>query len=185
MKYFVTSDYHLGHFNIIRYCGRPFKSLEEMNNTIIQNHNSRVKPEDVVFHIGDFCFKNTSWSGEGVRQSSYFWEQQLNGKIIHIRGNHDRNNSTKAPIICCTIKHGQYVIGLLHNPENIGLFHDSPPKLIFCGHVHQKWHSKTYKAKFYEIVFINVGVDVNKFMPITIDEAIKKRFTTKEGNLEV
>ena len=64
MKYYFSSDYHLGHFNIIRYCNRPFKSLEQMNETIIRNHNERIKKEDILFHIGDFCFKKTSNKGE-------------------------------------------------------------------------------------------------------------------------
>ena len=55
---FFTSDTHFGHANIIKYCNRPFSSLEEMNSTIIRNWNEMVKPEDTVFFLGDFCFKN-------------------------------------------------------------------------------------------------------------------------------
>jgi len=31
-----TADFHLGHFNIIRYCHRPFASVEEMDNAICE-----------------------------------------------------------------------------------------------------------------------------------------------------
>lgn len=48
-----TSDYHFSHANIIKYCGRPFETVEE-NETIIRKHNERVKPEDTVFFLGDF-----------------------------------------------------------------------------------------------------------------------------------
>ncbi len=53
MNYWWTSDYHFSHANIIRYCirycNRPFETVEEMNETIIRKHNERVKPEDTVF----------------------------------------------------------------------------------------------------------------------------------------
>ncbi|MCG2708606.1 MAG: hypothetical protein L6404_08205 [Candidatus Omnitrophica bacterium] len=49
MNYWWTSDYHFSHFNIIRYCKRPFETAEEMNETIIRKHNERIKSEDTVF----------------------------------------------------------------------------------------------------------------------------------------
>ncbi len=64
MNYWWTSDYHFSHFNIIRYCERPFKTAEEMDETIIRKHNERVKPEDTVFFLGDFIFKGGKEGGE-------------------------------------------------------------------------------------------------------------------------
>ena len=49
-----TSDYHFKHANIIKYCHRPFQNVEEMNETIITNHNARVLEDDMVFDLGDF-----------------------------------------------------------------------------------------------------------------------------------
>ncbi len=86
MNYWWTSDYHFSHFNIIRYCKRPFETAEEMNETIIRKHNERVKPEDTVFFLGDFIFKGGKEGGvEKYRQ----FEKRLNGKFIFIKGNHD------------------------------------------------------------------------------------------------
>ena len=64
MNYWWTSDYHFGHANIIKYCNRPFETVEEMNEVIIRKHNERVKPEDTVFFLGDFIFKGGKEGGE-------------------------------------------------------------------------------------------------------------------------
>lgn len=58
MKIFVTSDTHFGHANIIKYCDRPFASIAEMDEALIQRWNSRVTNKDVVYHLGDFAFAN-------------------------------------------------------------------------------------------------------------------------------
>ncbi len=50
-----TSDFHLGHFNIIRYCNRPFADTQEMNEAIVERMNASVKPNDVLYFLGDFC----------------------------------------------------------------------------------------------------------------------------------
>lgn len=73
-----TSDTHFYHKNIIKYCYRPFNSVEEMNQSLIDNWNNVVKENDIVFHLGDFAFDK--------------WKHiinQLNGKIYLIVGNHD------------------------------------------------------------------------------------------------
>ena len=165
MKYWFTADYHLGHFNIIRYCNRPFKTLEQMNTAIIRNHNQRVKPEDIVFHIGDFCFRNSSNKDNGVRINYLEWESKLNGKIIHIQGNHDKNNSTKTIIQGLLIKYGGRDIYCVHNPG-----HFNPDyEINFVGHSHNLW--KTQQRE--DTLLINVGIDVNGFMPRTFEELIK------------
>lgn len=38
---------------------RPFLSVEEMNETIINNWNKRVSPNDVVYHLGDIAILHT------------------------------------------------------------------------------------------------------------------------------
>src|SRR5580658_1871636 len=50
-----TSDFHLGHRNIIRYCSRPFASVEEMDAAILANLNELVGANDVLYFLGDFC----------------------------------------------------------------------------------------------------------------------------------
>lgn len=54
-RVFFTSDTHFNHTNIIKYCQRPFRDIYEMNETLIANWNNVVAPDDIVFHLGDFC----------------------------------------------------------------------------------------------------------------------------------
>ena len=46
-KVFFTSDTHFYHGNIIRFCNRPFKDVEMMNETIISNWNNTVSQDDI------------------------------------------------------------------------------------------------------------------------------------------
>ena len=82
-KIWLTSDTHWSHSNILKYCNRPFESVEAMNEALATNWNSVVKPDDHVYHLGDFCFGNVekwNWCLEPGR---------LNGHIHLILGNHD------------------------------------------------------------------------------------------------
>lgn len=84
MKEFVTSDIHFDHVNIIKYCDRPFKSVQQMNELIIKKWNEVVSPEDTVYVIGDVCMGKLDYSIE------YIW--RLNGKLFLIAGNHDEKS---------------------------------------------------------------------------------------------
>ena len=70
-----TSDFHLGHFNIIRYCKRPFADTREMNAAILERLNALVKPDDVLYFLGDFCM--------GGPKAVTFYRDQIACKTIH------------------------------------------------------------------------------------------------------
>ena len=167
MKYWFTSDYHLGHANIIRYCNRPFKDVYHMNEVLIKNHNQRVSPNDTVFFLGDFCFRNSKGGkqGEGLTNKAEYYLNQLNGKIVLVKGNHDRNNSLKSIIERVVINYGGSKINLVHNPEHL----DSKYPYNFVGHIHTKYKFKKTKRT----TVVNVGVDVWNFKPISYDEIMK------------
>ena len=79
---FICSDTHFTHANIIKYCNRPYSSVDEMNADMIEKWNSDVGSDDIVIHLGDFCFGNKE------KVKNIF--SQLNGKIDLVMGNHDR-----------------------------------------------------------------------------------------------
>jgi calcineurin-like phosphoesterase family protein len=80
---FFTSDFHIGHANVIKFDGRPFSDLNEMHERLIQNWNSVVSDDDIVFYLGDLSHR---CHPETVK----WFVNQLKGKIHFIMGNHDR-----------------------------------------------------------------------------------------------
>lgn len=84
----VTSDTHFNHQNILKFKEddgvtpvRDFDSVQEMNETLIDNWNSVVKQGDKVYHLGDVFF--------GPKEEFKILWPRLNGKKRLIVGNHD------------------------------------------------------------------------------------------------
>lgn len=84
MSDYWTSDNHFFHRKIVQYCARsrPFDSIEEMNEHMVQEWNGKVRPEDDVYHLGDFSF--------GTHDKTESILKRLNGNIHMVLGNHDR-----------------------------------------------------------------------------------------------
>ena len=81
-KIFFTSDHHFGHSNIIKFCKRPFKDVEEMNEVLIERWNEKINPEDEVYHIGDFAMTKDNELVANILD-------KLNGTKYLIVGNHE------------------------------------------------------------------------------------------------
>lgn len=80
---YFTSDLHFGHRNVIRFCDRPWKDEKEMGLGLIDNWNSVVGDNDIVFVLGDTFWFNDSHSIKKIIS-------KLNGKDIYVLpGNHD------------------------------------------------------------------------------------------------
>lgn len=168
MEEWFTSDLHLYHTNIIKYCKRPFVSSEEMNSVLIDNWNSVVSPEDTVYFLGDFglCQK---------RNRLFDTIELLNGNIIWIVGNHDPKLNvlkSNSPSNVVDVRKDfvkaitPYVVVLLtHKPK-------ASIMVNVCGHVHEKWKIKRKMHLIDEMkidqLHINVGVDVWDFTPVNI-----------------
>lgn len=175
MIYFIT-DTHFHHSNIIKYCNRPFKNINEMNETIINNWNSIVTKDDTIYHLGDFCLS----SDDEIK--SIF--NKLNGNKILIRGNHDRKPVkfyeeigfevlTHAPIIL-----DEYKIMLSHVPLPDAKIKEGYINLH--GHIHNKKISDDYPKNYSENKHINLSVDVTNYKPISLEEINKIRSKKNE-----
>jgi calcineurin-like phosphoesterase family protein len=93
---FFCSDPHYGHVGIVRGTSswegkkgtRDFKTVEEHDNTLVNNINKTVGENDILFCLGDWSFGNYK-SSENVSNIRKFREK-INCKNIHlILGNHD------------------------------------------------------------------------------------------------
>ena len=136
MSVFFTSDLHLGHKNIIKYCNRPFSDVEEMNEALIENWNKQVDHNDKIFVLGDFALGNS--------QDIIKWGRALKGNKMLILGNHDRATKSvyleagfrevsKYPIVWDR----RYILS--HAPIYQEEAYDEDLNLYFCnvyGHVH-------------------------------------------------
>ena len=169
MVYF-TSDLHFGHENIIKFCNRPFDSVEAMNKALIKNWNATVQHDDEIYIIGDF-------TGNYGQAKSFL--PVLNGKKYMITGNHDKflRDSDESHIWFEWVK--EYAVisckgfrwVLFHYPiaEWSGFYKGS---IHLHGHIHNRpiassWNPSTIRA-------FNVGVDVNDYKPVSIDDIIKQ-----------
>lgn len=83
-KKFYISDLHFGHKNAIAFDNRPFFTVEEMNQKLIENWNRAVSKNDHVYVLGDMF-----WDNSIINDTM----KQLNGNKYLIKGNHDRINS--------------------------------------------------------------------------------------------
>lgn len=185
MTTFFTADLHFGHVRIIELCNRPFDSVEEMNETLVDNWNDKVTDEDIVWILGDLAL--------GKLDDSLAYVAMLKGDKRLIPGNHDRvwggyskkNGVVKPEDTARYEAAGLKIYGrgepfvhengwtLCHFPD-IGDSHDgdrftswrpAPPRkpgVIVHGHVHEKWLTNGPR--------INVGVDVWDFEPVSEDE---------------
>lgn len=90
---FFTADPHFGHANIIKYCQRPFASVEEMDRALTERWNAKIGSDDDVWILGDFTMRS------GATALNYL--RQLNGHKHLILGNHDgfAPSCTRAPAL--------------------------------------------------------------------------------------
>ena len=179
-KVFFTSDTHWGHANILGFCKRPFKNVEEMNYKLIENWNNKVPTDGIVFHLGDFA-----WGGYP------FWKnirEQLNGKIILIKGNHDEKNLTSSAAqelfdhvsYQMKIRIEGRAVYLNHYPFLCygGTYRDANGLVYQAfGHVHSGPGAKGLDVDRLGVLFptqYDVGVDNNNYEPISWAEFNEK-----------
>lgn len=196
MKIWFTSDTHYHHGNVVFYAKRPFSSpcsckgedeeclsckgygvipdVQLMNETMINNWNNVISPEDTIYHIGDFALQCDKKEVTKIAK-------RLNGHIHWVWGNHDdkrRNaegfawqgyykeiNYNGLRFILCHYPFGTWN-GCHRGSVNIH------------GHSHGQYPDDGTKLQF------DVGVDCFDFKPVLIDDIVKKVEKRKKSNLK-
>ena len=169
---FFTSDLHFGHTNIIRHCGRPFATADEMDAALIRNWNATVGAKDEVYILGDITMRKAA--------EAHRYLTQLTGRKYLIRGNHDLFMKAFDPYMSDFEWVKDYHV--LHaEGKRLVLFHFPILEwyqihrgaIHLYGHVHNSKVSKERLAALTGPAF-NVGVDVNGFKPVSITEIFQR-----------
>lgn len=172
MKTYYSADLHLFHKNIIRYSNRPFASVDEMNQEIIDRTNERVGRRDRLFLVGDVAFARPDVALPIL--------SQLNCEEIHlVGGNHDSpemrrlKRESGAPF-------WKSVSELLE-------VNDEGRRVVLCHYAMRVWnrsHHGTYHLFGHShgsmpgtSQSLDVGVDCWDYRPVTLDEAILRMAT--------
>ncbi len=165
-----TADFHLGHSNIIRYCGRPFRATDEMDEAILNRLNTSVKERDSLYYLGDVCLG----SSEHARE----YRRRIRCKNIYfIEGNHD----------ACTRKiQGEFLWWKQLAEITVGV-----QRIVLCHYAMRVWHHGGRGAwQLYghshgrlpeapTMLSMDVGVDTHDFRPWHFDE-IKDAMEAKQ-----
>jgi len=167
-KVWFTSDTHFGSERTLKLSKRPFKTVKEMDETIINNWNSIVSKEDTIYHLGDFGDFNKA--------------KELNGNIILISGNYDDKVSDKEILDSgikkvirefryetwinnnnSQFKYDKYYIQMSHYPSHLDEIFSLNTFNLF-GHIHKLQMVKEFG--------LNVGIDCHNFYPIDLDTVL-------------
>jgi calcineurin-like phosphoesterase family protein len=164
-KIFFTSDWHLNEQRIFDFNPffRPFKSVKEQNETIINNCNALLSKGDHLYHLGD-----VGMDIEGIEML----DKIKCKKRTLVLGNYDTDDIEKMAILS---KHFDYIVSednikinnrpfyLNHYPTNAAKYLQGKDERMFgiVGHIHGLWKVQP--------TMINVGVDAWHFKPISQD----------------
>lgn len=171
MKYFIA-DTHFFHEPIIEFSQRPFKDIDDMNNQLIKNWNDTVtSTDDEIYILGDFMYQGTGENANSILK-------QLRGKKYLIKGNHEEY------LIDKNFKKHYFewvkdYYTFIYNKRKFVLFHY--PILewedYYKHSIHLYGHVHSNKVDFFNrmlgINAVNVGVDMIKYKPISIDDIIR------------
>ncbi|MBX9830230.1 MAG: metallophosphoesterase [Xanthobacteraceae bacterium] len=163
---FFTADHHLDHVGILRFCNRPWPDVDAMNEALIDGWNAVVRPDDVVYHLGDFAHR--------IKSSKLKWMfSRLNGTKHLIPGNHDHEDTLAlgwksiSPLTEIVVE-GQRLV-LCHYALRVWNGQRRGAINLF-GHSHGRLPGTSLST--------DIGVDCWGYTPVTLAE-IRQRLVTQ------
>ena len=161
---FAVSDHHFGHANILKFTKndegellRPgFADVEEMNEFMIEKHNSVVRPNDKVYFGGDIA----------MNPNFVKLVERMNGHKRLILGNHDHGKVK----LYTPYFEAFYSSRLLDRM----LFTHIPVHPSSIGKSIANVHGHTHGQHKFGPKYFDVSVEAINYTPISLEE-IKKR----------
>lgn len=156
--FWFTGDEHYAHRKIIKYSNRPFETIKENNETIIENSNEVVGLRDTIIHAGDFTL---------LKDKEYIYKNfinRLNGTHIFLKGSHDYwlKSSPHALQIWERKMNGCYIVVCHYAMRTWARSHYNSFQLY--GHSHGKL--KPIGKQW------DIGVDNNNFYPVSFKDIV-------------
>ncbi|CAN5546215.1 hydrolase [soil metagenome] len=179
MAIWFSSDYHLGHTNILDYSQRPFANVTAMEDAILDRVNTSVGPEDVLYFLGDFCM---GIGRDVLSERVAAYRARIRCRNVHlIWGNHDRREVLSSPGLFAStsdllpIKAGSRHGVLCHYAMRVWDKSHTGRSFQLYGHDHGTLPEVPSLPAF------DVGVDCWNFWPISIEQVIEVLAHKKSG----
>lgn len=181
MNYFIA-DTHFGHKNCMAFDNRPFKSIEEHDQKLIENWNNAVSINDDVYILGDISWHNATNTNKildnlnGIKHliignhcGKLLRNREFQNKFVEIVDYKELSLSDGKGLVLC-----HYPIPCFKN-HYYGWYH-------FYGHVHNGWEWNMMKQVRYQMEELydmpcemyNVGAMLRymNYTPRTFDEIV-------------
>ncbi len=167
-KTWLISDTHFFHANIAEYCSRP----GGWQDLIIDNWNRWIRPDDIVFHLGDLVL--------GKKEYAEALIPQLNGKLFLIRGNHDRRSAAFYQDFGITLVKDPYRMETAAGMQLVFSHRPIlplPPGLLnLHGHIHNNPAPELGPSH------INLSIEVRQYRPWRLGDVLRPYLKTPNGN---
>jgi calcineurin-like phosphoesterase family protein len=162
---YLISDLHLDHDNIIDYCDRPFNSVEEMNDVLVEHWNAVVDPDDEVLYGGDLTIRTSA-------AALLDWLNELNGEIVFLLGNHDGTVLEELDRVQFVeefrFEHRGVPFYAIHDPA------DCPSNWkgwLLHGHHHNNWPDQ-FPFVDHDSRRVNFSVELLDYRPLATDRLV-------------
>lgn len=174
-----TSDMHYGHANIIKYANRPFRDVDEMDRTMENLWRSVVRPDDLVYVLGDCAFYRDQ--AQTVRLF-----ERLPGQKFLVWGNHDKRLRKNADFKKIFLETADMMDVKFPDPKAP----DGERRIVLCHYAMRVWNKSHFGAwHLYGhshgtlkddpgSLSLDVGVDCWNYAPVPY-EAVRKRMDQK------
>ena len=166
---YVTGCQHFNHANIIKYTGRPFSDVAEMNEALTERWNEVVTDADLVIHLGDFDLGPAAQAKKVLAA--------LRGRKFLVRGNHDRRSASwyrghgfdqvmnARLYVAVPMKTRTAVALLTHRPANKDEYLDDLTVNVHA-HIHEKESGLPRR--------VNVSVERTDYRPVKLGGLVRR-----------